>query len=438
MFGLGLGRLGASGSGAFSPSSIAGKRLWLRPSVTAGMWQDSAGTTSMSAVGTLLDTSNPVGKILDYSGQGIHLSQSTSTARPVLSARRNLLTKTNTPSDTAWGASGFYFVNGLDAQILGPDGVTMAGAIIEDTTLNYHARGPMIVTGGATPVAIYNKSAYFKYKGRRAGFQFKTSDGVFRNAFFDLQAGTVVSKSGVTSASISDAGNGWWRCSMVIPPGSGGSSSANEAIHITDLIGAAPYTGDGVSGVYVYGVQTTLGADLLPYQPVNTASDYPPVTPQYVKYDGVDDALASATLTAGTLGSNVDAFMVVRRDTAGNVTLGYPTPGATTFFGMAESGSGSVCHASVGTPTVWVNGVQLAGGTSVTRGTLHTALTVGDWHVVEFRNLDLSAWTQIGEGGHTGYLINGAMGERLIADAMPDATRAKVRTYLGKTVGKVL
>lgn len=188
----------------------------------------------------------------------------------------------------------------------------------------------------------------------------------------------------------------------------------------------------------VWGAQLELGSTATTYQSVNTASDYTPVIPQHVKYDGTDDALASATITAGTLGSNVEVFMAVRRDTSGNVTLGYPTPGATTFFGMAESGSGSVCHASVGTPTVWVNGVQLSGGTSVTRGTLHTALTVGDWHVVEFRNLDLSAWTQFGQGGHTGYLLNGAMGERLIADAMPDATRAKVRTYLGKTVGKVL
>ena len=61
---------------------------WYDPSDFSTMFQDSAGTTPVTAV------EQPVGKILDKSGRGNHASQATSTSRPTLSARYNLLTKT--------------------------------------------------------------------------------------------------------------------------------------------------------------------------------------------------------------------------------------------------------------------------------------------------------------------------------------------------------
>lgn len=53
------------------------KGVWYDPSDLASMFQDSAGTTA-AVVG------QPVGKILDKSGNGYHATQSTSTARPIL------------------------------------------------------------------------------------------------------------------------------------------------------------------------------------------------------------------------------------------------------------------------------------------------------------------------------------------------------------------
>ena len=52
--------------------------LWLDPSDMSTMFQDSAGSTPVTAVG------QPVGKILDKSGRGNHATQATATARPVL------------------------------------------------------------------------------------------------------------------------------------------------------------------------------------------------------------------------------------------------------------------------------------------------------------------------------------------------------------------
>ena len=68
--------------------------VWYDPSDRATLFQDSAGTTPVTAV------EQPVGLILDKSGRGNHAFQSTSASRPVLSARMNLLTKSEDFSDS--------------------------------------------------------------------------------------------------------------------------------------------------------------------------------------------------------------------------------------------------------------------------------------------------------------------------------------------------
>lgn len=54
------------------------KGVWYDPSDFSTMFQDSAGTTPVTADG------QPVGKILDKSGRGFHATQATATSRPIL------------------------------------------------------------------------------------------------------------------------------------------------------------------------------------------------------------------------------------------------------------------------------------------------------------------------------------------------------------------
>ena len=68
------------------------------------------GTTPVSVPGAVADSSNPVGLALDIragatvlTDPGNHMLQSTSAARPLLSARVNLLTHTEALDDVAWG-----------------------------------------------------------------------------------------------------------------------------------------------------------------------------------------------------------------------------------------------------------------------------------------------------------------------------------------------
>ena len=86
MFGLNsFGKVGvivrrAFGGGSFSPLDLfaSGEQgAWYDPSDLSTMFQDSAGTTPVTADG------QPVGKILDKSGRGNHASQATAAKRPL-------------------------------------------------------------------------------------------------------------------------------------------------------------------------------------------------------------------------------------------------------------------------------------------------------------------------------------------------------------------
>jgi len=62
----------------WTPASISGLVAWYDPSDFSTMFQDSAGTTPVTAA------NDPVGKILDKSGNGYHAVQETAGSRPIL------------------------------------------------------------------------------------------------------------------------------------------------------------------------------------------------------------------------------------------------------------------------------------------------------------------------------------------------------------------
>lgn len=70
--------------------SASEQGIFYDPSDMSTLFQDSAGTTPVTAV------EQPVGRMLDLSGRGNHASQATTTKRPVLSRRVNALLATTT------------------------------------------------------------------------------------------------------------------------------------------------------------------------------------------------------------------------------------------------------------------------------------------------------------------------------------------------------
>jgi hypothetical protein len=100
------------------------------PSDLSTLFQDVAGTIPVTAV------EQPVGKMLDKSGNGYHATQSITASRPTLSARYNLLTKTEDFSDAVWTKTGTTVTPmGFDVDIGAPSFLITETAVTSEHRL---------------------------------------------------------------------------------------------------------------------------------------------------------------------------------------------------------------------------------------------------------------------------------------------------------------
>ena len=445
-----LGALASSVARAWSPLSlwpdgISSAGMWISPRTLTSEWQDYTGTTPVVTPGTVADSANPVGLALDIragatvlTDPGNHMLQSTSAARPLMSARVNLITGSEDFTvGSNWGAGDTTLETGF---IEG--GVTFSKFVENTTTANHDRFAKIGLPSGVH--CIY--SAKFK-SGERSIATIRTWDATYTSdasctTYFDLTTQDIqLASNGVTTAGIIPEGNGIFRCWVGITPNHN-TAVGSPSFGMSTSFGAWTYAGDGVSGLYVGGAQVEFSDSLGVYQAIGPTGTYSGVvSPIFQKYDGVDDGMATAAFSAGTLINGMDCMIAVRRDSAALVIAGlYETAGlGTRYTGYAEIGVSGPCFAGAGAPTVWVDDVQLSGGTSVTAGTLHTALTVGDWHILEFRNLDLSAWTAAAFGRYTGGIFNGARGDIMLYPSTdPTEDKDAARQYLADYYGVTL
>ena len=246
---------------------------------------------------------------------GNHATQPTATSRPVLSARVNLLTKTEQFDDAVWVKN---VVTVTPNTAIAPDGTLTADEVARNAT------GDASCISGATAVssgASFAFSVYLKQStARYAVIQLDSGSGAYFYA--DLQIGAVSQAPatyGATpptslSAAVVSIGNGWFRVVF--------SFTATSAVTtcwvkpITSGTGPGFNTADTVgASVFIWGADLRVandGANLPPYQRVNTATDYDTVGfPHYLRFDGVDDGMVTNTITPGT--DKVQVFAGVRK-----------------------------------------------------------------------------------------------------------------------------
>jgi len=171
-----------------------------------------------------------------------------------------------------WG----YYQSSVSANTTtAPDGTTTADTNIETSGLTGW-RGVNKLISGMTSGQTYTFSVYAKnFNGRNiqmAIYEYPTYTNWFY-ANFNLQSGTTSTISNIgtgvlTNSSVVSVGDGWYRCSI-----SGYIPSATELqpyIMLLNSGNTTSYTGDGVSGVYLWGGQFEVGTVATTYIPTTT------------------------------------------------------------------------------------------------------------------------------------------------------------------------
>jgi hypothetical protein len=164
-----------------------------------------------------------------------------------------------------------------------PDGTSTADKIAATATTAFHnVRQSVTLT-----VASYTYSVYAKSSEYSKLILANATSGTW-SATFDLATGATIATGGtaVLSSSIQSVGNGWYRCSVAFTGAA--ALTAHVAVGYPDT-GAtlnnfgASYTGDGTSGVFLWGAQLEAAATATTYTRNNGGVfpprfDYDPVT----------------------------------------------------------------------------------------------------------------------------------------------------------------
>ena len=164
-----------------------------------------------------------------------------------------------------------------------PDGTPTANKITATATTVFHS----IRQSVTQTVATYTYSMYAKAAEYSKLILADATAGTW-SATFNLATGATITTGGtaVLSSSIQATGNGWYRCAVTFTGAA--ASVAHAAVGYPDT-GAtlnnfgASYTGDGLSGVYLWGAQLELGSTVTAYTRNNAGRfpprfDYDPVT----------------------------------------------------------------------------------------------------------------------------------------------------------------
>jgi hypothetical protein len=153
------------------------------------------------------------------------------------------------------------------AAVAAPNGASTVQLFTEDTTTNTHRLFASPSTGQTTHTfSVFIKNASGT---RRVRIESDDASGVRQSILFNLQSGTIENNSGSwTGVFIAPYPNGWYRIGGTITDNGGttlfvvGLSSGN----------IASYTGDGTSGIYLWGAQLEAGAFPTSYIPTTTSA----------------------------------------------------------------------------------------------------------------------------------------------------------------------
>ena len=218
---------------------------------------------------------------------GNHATQSITASRPTLSARYNLLTKTEDFSDSAWARTNCSAVRNYGLSPIG----TLTSSLITNTAVSGYFSQTDSTAGTQKIFRGYVKNSSTGWV--RIVIASLASGGNSAGHYINTQTGAKGAQHiGGTGYSVASClteltADGWVLITLVV-------NGPNEIGRPVFSIALADGDTNGPVGgtAQVWGFDLRLGTSAGPYQRVDTATDYdtdPRYFPKYLRFDGVDD-----------------------------------------------------------------------------------------------------------------------------------------------------
>jgi len=330
-------------------------------------YQDSAGTALVTQPGGGA-ADPPVGLVLDLSGLGNHATQSTSTARPKLSARVNLLTKTEQFSDAVWFKASYG--GGLPPAVIANDASGPASDGFADK---------VTFSAGAGAQSLLYATVAFSPAVYRGVLCLKAASPGDVGKIIALRHAAAATYLLITlTADYQVLGN-----NETSPTVQGGALD----IALRPDVG----TSSGEVSIHLAYASITLATDAhLPYQCVTDSTDYdadPAKFPYYLSFDGTDDAMTSAAVvpmsgsdkvmvgagvtkmsdaantvffeSSSSISSNNGAFCFSAPDTPGDKDFTFASKGTSQTTSAILSKAGPISSALLGVGDISAPGTAL-------------------------------------------------------------------------------
>jgi hypothetical protein len=180
---------------------------------------------------------------------------------------KNLLQRTEEFENTYWTKTATTITLNSTTS---PIGDNSAQTLVETATSGTHSmsRSISFVSGRPYTLSIYvkNQSA----RNIRLALPTTQFGGVLTNATFNTSTGAVTGSAGGVTTSVETLADGWFRLSISKVATS--TSSGSVTISLIQGTTTSSYTGDGTSGVFVWGAQLEVGSSPSAYFKISAAS----------------------------------------------------------------------------------------------------------------------------------------------------------------------
>lgn len=219
----------------------------------------------------------------------------------------NLLTYSEQFADAAWIKTAATITANT---IVAPDGTLTGDKVVEDTANSSHGvrrDAVSVISGVAYAVSFFAKAA----ERTEIGITYSSGNFGTNGGRFNLVTGVAAVVAGSPSISMTAVGNGWYRCVYTVTAIA--TASSNFTPNIFFYSGAnTVYTGDGFSGLYIWGAQLEAASAAGPYlKTVATA-----VTTAYAAPLESPNGLAIPLLATMTPARNSDMTFELASDTS--------------------------------------------------------------------------------------------------------------------------